>query len=67
MVKYLLDTNICIYLTQNHPPVVREHLRHVRSSEIAISSITLAELEHGAKKKNKQREIENLLRVLQVR
>lgn len=66
MVRYLLDTNICIYLTHKHPPSVREHLRRIRSSEIAISSITLAELEHGARKKNKEQEIENLLRVLQV-
>jgi tRNA(fMet)-specific endonuclease VapC len=49
MVRYLLDTNICIYVIKRRPPEVREIFgRH--SGRMAVSSITLAELLHGAEK-----------------
>lgn len=49
MLKYLLDTNIVIYVIKRRPPEVREvfNLNHGR---MAISTITLAELVHGAEK-----------------
>ena len=44
--KYLLDTNTCIFLMKNHITVV-EHYKVNRQSGIAISSITSAELYFG--------------------
>jgi tRNA(fMet)-specific endonuclease VapC len=49
MLKYLLDTNIVIYVIKHRPPEVREVFnRH--HGRMAISSITTAELLHGAEK-----------------
>jgi tRNA(fMet)-specific endonuclease VapC len=47
MVMYLLDTNICIYLMQHHPEAVAKRFERLAVGDVAISSITLAELEHG--------------------
>ena len=51
MLRYLLDTNIVIYVIKNKPvsalKVFNEHAEHM-----AISTITLAELLHGAEKSN---------------
>lgn len=49
MLKYLLDTNIVIYVIKRRPLQVLEVFnRH--HGRMAISSITLAELVHGAEK-----------------
>lgn len=49
MLKYLLDTNIVIYVIKKRPEQVRNVFnRH--HGRMAISSITLAELVHGAEK-----------------
>ncbi len=44
---YLLDTNICIYLIKKKAPSVLKTLRSKRPEEVAISTITQAELEYG--------------------
>ncbi|WP_068088995.1 type II toxin-antitoxin system tRNA(fMet)-specific endonuclease VapC [Polycladidibacter stylochi] len=49
MLKYLLDTNICIYTIKNRPQSVREQFERY-SQYLAISSITLMELIYGAEK-----------------
>jgi len=46
-VNYLLDTNTCIYIINKKPPSVVNHIRSKQSDEIAISTITIAELEYG--------------------
>jgi len=48
--KYLLDTNICIYLIKKKPVQLIEHITSCYLDEIAISSITLGELEYGVEK-----------------
>jgi len=49
MLKYMLDTNICIFTTKNKPPAVREAFeRH--HGQLCISTVTLMELFHGAEK-----------------
>lgn len=48
--RYLLDTNICIYIAKHHPPAVRARFARHRASELAMSVITLGELRHGAEK-----------------
>lgn len=48
--KYMLDTNICIYTIKHKPPeVIKNFLRH-NPDEMCISSITYAELMHGVEK-----------------
>lgn len=51
--KYLIDTNICIYIMNHHPPEVFEKLKHVGVGEIGISSISVSELYYGACKGTK--------------
>lgn len=48
--RYLLDTNICIYALKNRPPEVLERLRSIGRSAVAVSVITVLELRHGASK-----------------
>jgi tRNA(fMet)-specific endonuclease VapC len=49
MLRYLLDTNICIYVIKRRPESLLERFNR-NASHLAISSITLAELLHGAEK-----------------
>lgn len=44
--KYMLDTNMCIYAQKNIPQVI-EKIKNNFEYGVAISSITLAELEFG--------------------
>ena len=48
--KYMLDTNICIYLIKQRPPKVLRHFKSHTVGDIGISSITLAELRYGVSK-----------------
>ncbi len=47
MARYMLDTNICIYLMKHHPPEVAARFAQCYVGEVVISAITLAELEYG--------------------
>ena len=47
---FLLDTNICVFLMKNRYPKATETLLRQDPSEIAISSVTVYELEYGAAK-----------------
>jgi tRNA(fMet)-specific endonuclease VapC len=51
--KYMLDTNICIYIIKQKPATVIERFRQTDVSEISISSITLSELFFGVFKSSK--------------
>lgn len=48
--RYILDTNICIYLIKHKPPQVFEKLQEHNPDEICISAVTYAELVHGVEK-----------------
>ncbi len=48
--KFLLDTNICIYLIKQQPAKVLKHFKAHTVGDIGISSITLAELRYGVSK-----------------
>ena len=48
--RYMLDTNICIYAIKHKPREVIERLKEHTPSEICISSVTYAELIHGVEK-----------------
>lgn len=48
--KYMLDTNICIYCIKKKPPEVINKFLQYNPEDICISSITYAELIHGIQK-----------------
>ena len=49
MIKYMLDTNICIFTIKNKPQMVREAFnRH--HGQLCISAVTLMELIYSAEK-----------------
>lgn len=52
MLRYLLDTNIVIYVIKRRPLQALE-LFNQQAGRMAISAITLAELMHGAEKSSK--------------
>jgi tRNA(fMet)-specific endonuclease VapC len=45
--NYLLDTNTCIYVINKKPISVVERIQTKRPEQIAISTVTQAELEYG--------------------
>lgn len=45
--RYMLDTNICIYLMKQQPSGVAARFAQCYVGEVVISAITLAELEFG--------------------
>ena len=49
MLKYMLDTNICIFTIKNKPQQVREAFSR-QHGRLCISSVTLMELIYGAEK-----------------
>ena len=53
MIKYMLDTNICIYIIKQKPKNIIERFRQAQVSEIGVSSTTLSELEYGVMKSAK--------------
>ena len=53
MIKYMLDTNTCIYIIKRKPPKVIERFKQTDISQIGISSITLSELLYGVSKSSK--------------
>ena len=48
--RYMLDTNICIYLINDRPASVRERLQMLQPGDVGVSSITVAELAYGIAK-----------------
>lgn len=48
--RYMLDTNICIYAIKHKPEQVFLKLQEHDPSEVCISSVTYAELVHGVEK-----------------
>lgn len=54
--KYLLDTNICIYLMKHEVPAAKQRFEQCFYGDVAISAITLAELQYGIECKPENRE-----------
>lgn len=48
--KYMLDTNICIYAIKNKTEIVIKRFLEHMPEEICVSAITYAELMHGVEK-----------------
>ncbi len=51
MIKYMLDTDISIYIINKRPVVILDTFNE-NAEFLCISAVTLAELLHGAKKSN---------------
>lgn len=68
--KYILDTNICIYAIKRDPIGVHRKLVEHLDDGICISAITLAELEHGVYKSSRiesnAKNLEKFTRIIQV-
>ena len=68
--RYLLDTDICIYVAQNRPPQVLRRFQKLREGEAVVSAITFGELLYGAAKSTKRtgaiQVLEELKRILHV-
>lgn len=50
MIKYMLDTNICIFAIKHKPESLVNRIEQCIPGELCISSITFAELLHGVEK-----------------
>jgi tRNA(fMet)-specific endonuclease VapC len=55
MLRYMLDTNICIYVIKNRPDGLRERFNRL-ADQLCISAVTLAEIIYGAEKSARQTE-----------
>jgi tRNA(fMet)-specific endonuclease VapC len=68
--KYLIDTNICIYIMNKRPVAVIKKFKQFELGEIGISTITVSELQYGIvkskyRKKNEFR-LEEFLTPLEI-
>lgn len=60
-VRYLLDTNICIYIRRHRPPEVLARFQQLDPGEAAISVVTWGELLYGAEKSQQRSKAMHLL------
>ena len=60
---FLLDTNICVFLMKNKYPSVTKKLLNSKPSEVAISAVTLYELEYGAARSQWPEKNRNMLKL----
>ena len=51
--RYLLDTNIWIYVMRNRPPQVRERFARLSASSVVMSPVVLGELHVGWRKSSR--------------
>ncbi len=69
MLRYMLDTNLCIRVLRDRPPGLRERF-NTEADGLAISTIILTELLHGAAKSSRpehnRREVERFSSRLEV-
>ena len=61
MTHCMLDTDVCVELLRGRAPAVFEHLRQFKTDDVAISSITLAELQYGVARSTRPARHELLL------
>jgi tRNA(fMet)-specific endonuclease VapC len=66
MPRYMLDTNICIYLMKNQPPQVAQRFAQCSVGDVVMSAITYAELAYGvAVSDNPERQGRNLANLIE--
>jgi tRNA(fMet)-specific endonuclease VapC len=54
--RYMLDTNMCIYITKHRPPEVRARFERLKPGQLVMSAITYGELSYGVSKSNHRAE-----------
>jgi tRNA(fMet)-specific endonuclease VapC len=54
--RFILDTNICIYIRRHRPPEVMARFQRLKPGEAVISVITYGELSYGAEKSRRRTE-----------
>jgi tRNA(fMet)-specific endonuclease VapC len=62
--RFLLDTNICIYIRRKKPEEVLRRFRTLKQGEAVLSVITFGELVYGAEKSAQRAAAMELLREL---
>ena len=62
--RYMLDTDICIYTINEKPPAVLRAFRAHEAAGLGISSVTAAELFFGVARTGSQRNLKALRRFL---
>jgi len=67
MPRYMLDTNMCIYLIKNQPKQVAKRFANCFVGDVVMSAITFAELDYGvAVSKDPERELNNLNKLVKL-
>ncbi|MDQ7057261.1 MAG: type II toxin-antitoxin system VapC family toxin [Ghiorsea sp.] len=68
--KYILDTNICIYISKEKPIEVLQKFEQLEVGDVGMSMITYAELLYGAKRsqqsKKSLKDLEQLISLIPV-
>jgi tRNA(fMet)-specific endonuclease VapC len=59
--RYLLDTNTCIYIIKRAPSAVFERFKSLHVGDVGVSAITYCELEFGVAKSSKPDENQSAL------
>ena len=65
--RYMMDTDMCIYLKKKRPPEIAERFLQLQSGEVVISLITYGELYNGAMKSQQSEAALNNLQRLSER
>jgi tRNA(fMet)-specific endonuclease VapC len=52
--RYMLDTDICIYISKRRPPEVKARFERMKQGQMVMSVITYGELYYGAIKSNQR-------------
>jgi len=52
--RYMLDTNICIYIAKHRPPEVRSRFERLKPGQLVMSAITYGELSYGVSKSSQR-------------
>ena len=63
--RYLLDTDTCIYIAKHHPPAARARLARLTPGQVGMSVVTLGELLFGAEKSTSKAKALLVLKQLQ--
>ena len=52
--RYMLDTNICIYIAKHQPPEVKARFERLKPGQLVMSVVTYGEFYYGANKSNQR-------------
>lgn len=65
--RYMLDTNICVYVLNRHPPEVIARLQALHEGEAVMSVVTYAELRAGLEMQAQDRQHDEQVLALLIR